>query len=371
MLAELGQDHLLAHVDQLDDEDLEALLDQIVRIDVRNSTRLIREARRGAPTIPSGDSIKPASTIPGSPADKAGLRARGNHLIDSGKVAAFTVAGGQGTRLGWNGPKGTFPASPITGKPLFRIFAEQLLAHGRRAGRSIPWYIMTSPINDTETRAFFRDNNWFGLDRTDVFLFPQGVLPSFDSDGRFLLEEPGRIAVNPDGHGGALRALRRSGAIEDMNARGVEHVSYFQVDNPTVRVLDPLFLGLHTSEEVSSGEISSKMIPKSAPDEKVGVFCEVEGRTRVIEYSDLPEELAEEREEDGSLRYGAGSIAIHVLSVAFIDRLTDESGATTLPLHTANKRVPHLDPKDGSRIEPSQPNATKLEMFKIRFCSVS
>ena len=121
----------------------------------------------------------------------------------------------------------------------------------------MPWYIMTSPINDADTRAFFRDNNWFGLDRKDVFLFPQGVLPSFDSSGRFLLSSPCQIAVNPDGHGGSLRALRSSGAIEDMQARGIEQISYFQVDNPTVQVLDPLFLGLHAESPESSGRTAS------------------------------------------------------------------------------------------------------------------
>ncbi|MCH2145564.1 MAG: UDPGP type 1 family protein [Phycisphaerales bacterium] len=363
MLEGHGQAHLLARSGELEPEALESLLDQIDGIDIPSSVRLMNEARSGGCATPPEDSIRPAKVVPHEPADAESMRARGQQLVDEGRVAAFTVAGGQGTRLGWNGPKGTYPASPITGKPLFRLFAEQLLAHARRSGRSIPWYIMTSPINDADTRAFFQDNNWFGLDRTDVFLFPQGVLPSYDDDGRFLLSEPGKIAVNPDGHGGALRALRGSGAIEDMLARGIEHISYFQVDNPTVQVIDPLFLGLHASSEESSGEISSKMVPKAAPDEKVGVFCEVDGRTCVIEYSDLPEELATAREPDGSLRFLAGSIAIHALSVDFIARLTSEDSELALPLHQARKKVPYVETSDGGRIEPTSPNATKLELF--------
>ena len=301
--------------------------------------------------------------MPRQPEDAERTRALGQELVDAGKVAAFTVAGGQGTRLGWNGPKGTYPATPLTGKPLFRVFAEQIAAHGRRAGRSIPWYIMTSPINDADTRAFFQDNNWFGLERTDIFIFPQGVLPSFDADGRFLLTGPGEVAVNPDGHGGALRALRGSGAIEDMRARGIEQISYFQVDNPTVQIIDPLFLGLHVSGPGSSGEMSSKMVPKCTPDEKVGVFCEVDGRTCVIEYSDLPEELASAVDDQGALKYIAGSIAIHILSVDFVDRLTSPESTISLPLHKASKKVPHLNLETGNAIQPTEPNATKMEMF--------
>lgn len=363
LLESHDQAHLLAFADRLEADRLEALLDQIEDLDVPHACRLVELARSGTEALVPGEGIEPARHVPRHPEGEAEARARGQALIDEGRVAAFTVAGGQGTRLGWNGPKGTYPATPLTGKPLFRLFAEQIAAHAKRSGRSIPWYIMTSPINDADTRAFFRDNNWFGLDRTDVFLFPQGVLPSFDENGRFLLAEPGRVAVNPDGHGGSLRALRDSGAIEDMRSRGVEQVSYFQVDNPTVQVLDPLFLGLHVSHPASSGEISSKMVPKRDAGEKVGVFCERDGRTCVIEYSDLPEGLAEEVDGDGRLRFIAGSIAIHVLSIDFVDRVTAPDSGLALPLHRAMKKVPHVDLESGDPIEPDAPNATKLELF--------
>lgn len=363
MLTECGQEHLLAFADQLDPEQLQRLLDQIAMIDVPHASRLVEKARTTSIEPPPSDQIQPASFVPRIPEDAETIRARGQALIDEGRVAAFTVAGGQGTRLGWNGPKGTFPATPLTGKPLFRVFAEQLAAHGRRAGHSIPWYIMTSPINDADTRSFFRDNNWFGLDRTDVFLFPQGVLPSFDDEGRFLLATKSEIAVNPDGHGGALRALRSSGAIEDMRARGVQQISYFQVDNPTVQVLDPLFLGLHAKHPDSSGEMSSKMVRKRDAQEKVGVFCIADGRTCVIEYSDLPAELADAVDEHGDLRFVAGSIAIHVLSVDFVDRVTSEGSGLAMPLHRASKKVPYVDLDSGDLIKPKTPNATKLEMF--------
>ncbi|MCA9295283.1 MAG: UTP--glucose-1-phosphate uridylyltransferase, partial [Phycisphaerales bacterium] len=278
--------------------------------------------------------------------------------------AAFTVAGGQGTRLGWNGPKGTFPASVVTGKPLFRLFAEQILATGRKYETRIPWYIMTSPMNDADTRAFFQDNNFFGIDRADIVMFPQGTMPSLDADtGRLLLAERDAIALNPDGHGGSLKALRESGAIDHMRRRGIEQRSYFQVDNPNVIAIDPLFTGLHATAPDSSGEMSSKMVAKAYPEEKVGVFCKSAGRTLVIEYSDLPEELAGQRDDHGALRYIAGNIAIHMLSVDFVEKLTDDAHAFGLPYHRADKIVPYIDPESGRRVEPAAPNAVKLETF--------
>ena len=362
-LDSIEQAHLLDHAEECSEESLEALLDQCDDIDLPAAHRFMLEAAGSDFKAPPLESISPAKSIARHPDDEAELRMHGQKAIDGGKVAAFTVAGGQGTRLGWNGPKGSFPAAPLTGKPLFRLFAEQILAASRKADRTIPWYIMTSPINDAETRAFFRDNNYFGLDRTDIFMFPQGVFPSYDDDGKFMLASCESIAVNPDGHGGSLRALRNSGAIEDMQSRGIEQISYFQVDNPSVHALDPLFLGLHLDAGRSSGEMSSKMIPKSSPDEKVGVFCSIDDRTCVIEYSDLPEELSRATDDSGTLRFIGGSIAIHVLSVEFVDRITGKDSNQSLPVHKAYKKVPRYLTSENRVVSPETPNATKLEMF--------
>ena len=300
--------------------------------------------------------------MPQSPAPPAGAaRAHGEALLRAGKVAVFTVAGGQGTRLGWRGPKGTYPATVVTGKPLFRVFAEQIAAAEKRYGRSLPWYIMTSPLNSADTRAFFRDNNWFGRNPADTFLFEQGTMPSITFDGKLILETPSSLALNPDGHGGAIRALHASGALEDMQARGVEHMSYFQVDNPMVRIADPVFLGLHASGEGSSGEMSSKMVAKRDAAEKVGVFCEVDGKTVVIEYSDMPAELTNSLDAQGKLRFNAGSIAIHAISVAFMQRLTQ--GDFALPFHRAKKKVPYWCDTHAKTVEPAEPNAIKFEAF--------
>ena len=366
------QGHLLAFHDQLDAAAAEALLRQINALDLEQVDSLIEQFVRNEPeqVLPTDLAPAPYYAYGGRKAgsrgrdfDATACRDAGETLLRGGGVAAFTVAGGQGTRLGWNGPKGTFPATVVTGKPLFRCFAEQILAAEQRYGVVIPWYIMTSPLNDAATRAYFLDNNCFGLRRNDIFMFPQGVMPSFDvATGRLLLAEKHAIAVNPDGHGGSLRALEASGALEDMRARGIEHISYFQVDNPLVKVIDPLFIGLHVSADDSSAEMSSKMVAKAEPGEKVGVFATSSGRTMVVEYSDLPAELAEARTDDGGLAYEAGSIAIHLIAVQLVEQLT-ESGRLALPFHRALKKVPFIDPATGERVDPSEPNAVKLEQF--------
>jgi len=361
-----GQEHLLAFFDAIPPRARASLLGQISQIDFDEIDRLIDGYVRRKPQFTLPGDLEPAPFYPNHPGgayDPGHFRTRGEEIVRSGRVAAFIVAGGQGTRLGWNGPKGTFPATPVEGKPLFRVFAEQIRAAQDRWEVTIPWYIMTSPQNDDATRAFFADNNNFGLKRRDIFMFPQGVMPSFDKEtAKILLAEKDEIAMNPDGHGGSLRALARSGALEDMRSRGVEHISYFQVDNPLARVIDPTFVGLHSSAPDSSGEMSSKMVPKAYPEEKMGVFCRAGGKTMIIEYSDLPHELAHESNAYGRLRFIGGSIAIHILGVDFVERLTSR-GEIELPWHRAEKKVSHIDIATGRRTDPAQPNAVKLETF--------
>jgi UDP-N-acetylglucosamine/UDP-N-acetylgalactosamine diphosphorylase len=363
-LESYGQAHLLRFYDELAKAQREALLGELEAQDWEELAELVASHVLAKPEVAPSGTIEPAPYYPREPSARLEAkyreaRALGERLIREGKVAAFTVAGGQGTRLGWDGPKGTFPATPILGKPLFRVFAEFLLKAEKKFGSPVPWYIMTSPLNDHKTRAFFKDHDFFGLDPAQVMLFAQGTLPSIGFDGKVLLAEKGKLALNPDGHGGSLRALRRSGALDDMMGRGVTEISYFQVDNPSVKCLDPLFIGLHA---LDGAEMSSKMLPKREPLEKVGNFCLIDGRVSVIEYSDMPEALAKARDEDGSLKFNAGSIAIHVLSVAFVRRLS-EGGRLMLPLHRAEKKVPHVDLETGEAIRPEAPNAVKLEAF--------
>ena len=361
MLKSQGQEHLLDFYASLDEQQQESLVQQLEMINFQQMQKLIGQEHHEDST--STDSIQPPVIYPTLPEDHQRYRDIGVEMIRAGKVAPFTVAGGQGTRLGWNGPKGAFPATVLTGKPLFRVFAEQILAIESRYDVSLTWYIMTSPINDDDTRAFFTDNNHFGLDPQQVVFFQQGVLPSIDADGRMLLAQKDHVAVNPDGHGGSLLALAVSGSLEHMRARGIEQISYFQVDNPLVHVLDPLFIGLHVAAKDSSGQISSKMIPKRDPGEKVGVLCMVDGKTRVIEYSDIDPGIAAETDENGRLRLRAGSIGIHMMSVEFVEHLTRNPDDFALPFHMAHKKVPYIDLDSGELVQPEQPNATKFEAF--------
>jgi UDP-N-acetylglucosamine/UDP-N-acetylgalactosamine diphosphorylase len=357
------QEKTLRFFDQLPESGKQKLLGQLSALDLDSISKLIKEYVTQKPHIALPRDIQPVKVYPCRPTpelkelyDRA--KQRGFDLVKQGKVAAFLVAGGQGTRLGYDGPKGEFPVTPIRNKPLFQVFAEQIRAWERDVGRSIPWYIMTSDINDAATREFFAKNNFFGCEKKDVFFFEQGMMPAFATSGDILLAEKDSLALSPDGHGGSLRALFKSGAIADMKRRGIEHLSYFQVDNPLVHCIDALFLGLH---DLTGCEMASKSLPKSGPLEKVGNFVLADGKTEVIEYSDMPEDLAKQTNPDGSLKFNAGSIAIHVLRVSFIERLTG-GGHLQLPWHRAEKKVPFVDDR-GQEVKPEKPNAIKLEQF--------
>ena len=361
-LRPIGQDHVLAFWDTLDARARESLLAQVESLPldvVDREARAIRAGGASAESVPAG--LEPAPVLRRGEIDAAHWSGIGARAIRAGRVACFTVAGGQGTRLGWDGPKGIFPAAPLSAKPLFQVFAEGIAAARARYGAMVRWYIMTSPLNDAATREFFEAHSWFGLGAGTVTLIPQGTLPSLSRDGRMLLASPSAIAVNPDGHGGAVRALRDSGALAQMRSEGIDTLSMFQVDNPLVRAVDPLFIGLHAEHPASSAEASSKVVPKRNAAEKVGVFCASGGRTMVVEYSDLPAGLAASTHADGSLRFSAGSIAIHAFGVPFLERISQGAGA--LPLHHAAKKVPHVSIPGGQPVEPLSPNAVKLETF--------
>ena len=360
----LHQSHLLQFASTLGPSALLTLLMQIESLPIERLPSMLAETEAQVSTDLT--SLEPVPLVPREGPLTSEFRAAGDAMSRAGKVAAFTVAGGQGTRLGWRGPKGTYPATVVTGKPLFRVFAEQLLATERRYGIRLPWYIMTSPLNNEDTRAFFLDNNWFGRHPQDHFFLPQGLVPCVDREGRILLSSPAEVATNPDGHGGAILALERCGALQDMMRRGIEQICYFQVDNPLVRCVDPVFLGAHVHVEHSSGQMSSKCVNKRNAAEKVGVLCRSRDRetlrTVVIEYSDLPRKAAEQRDAQGELAFGAANIAVHVLSVAFAHTLASGTGAR-LPWHRAFKRVPHIDLSTGALVEPEKPNAYKFECF--------
>jgi len=259
-----GQGQVFAFFDRLSPAAKAQLLLEASEIDLSEVDRLVRTLVRsgGAQSVDlEGLAPAPYERLPahGGSADSwAAARVRGEAALRAGKVAAFTVAGGQGTRLGYNGPKGTFPVTPVRHRPLFQVFAEKILAAGRRYHRPLHWFVMTSHQNHDATEAFFSENGHFGLDRSRVHFFRQGRMPAVDFSGKILLESQGSLALSPDGHGGSLRALARSGALDLMASEGIDTLSYFQVDNPLVRCVDPAFIGWHL---LGGSEMSSKTVP--------------------------------------------------------------------------------------------------------------
>ena len=369
-LAAASQEHLLTFYDGLPADRQAALLARLDAIDWSRVPGWVERYVTNTPSFSPTGTVEPAPYYPADPAspkrawDIDRFRGAGEELLRAGKVAAFTVAGGQGTRLGYDGPKGCYPGGAVTKKPLFVCLSEWIRAANERFSTTIPWCVMTSPLNHDATVTFFTERDWLGLGRDNVIIFNQGVMPSFDRDtGRVLLAAPDEPATNPDGHGGSLRALAASGALDELERRGVEHISYTQIDNPLVKVIDPVFLGLHASAEDSSGQMSSKMLAKTDPAEKVGVFCLHDGALGMIEYSDLDAELAAQRDSAGDLRFNAGNPAIHALSVAFVRELNSAPGGFALPFHRADKKIPHVDLASGETVTPAEPNGVKLETF--------
>jgi UDP-N-acetylglucosamine/UDP-N-acetylgalactosamine diphosphorylase len=354
------QGDLLAFWDQLDEAQKEDLLAQIQQLDFAQIDQWITEIIKNPDSVPIRTDFSPPSSYNAHPATPEQQRKYsqaielGRTLISAGKVAAFVVAGGQGTRLGFDGPKGDFPIGPVSNRTLFHIFADSIAAVSQKYQVACPWYVMTSPLNHNRTMEIFRSNNYYGLGAENVFIFQQGTLPNFDSGGKILLASKARIACSPDGHGGSLKALHRSGALEDMKRRGVELLSYFQVDNPLINIFDPLFIGLHTLDKA---EMSSKALIKNGPKEKVGNFCLIDGKVTVIEYSDLSDELAESQNPDGSLVIQLGSIAIHMINRTFVEKLNAKGFA--LPLHKAVKKISHIDDQGN----PVESDSIKLESF--------
>lgn len=351
---EAGQEHVFDFWEELSGAERRALLDQLGSIDFQLLGRLAKLID-AEPPPPTGVQGIPTEPVTGE--RRAALEARGWEALRAGKVACLVVAGGQGTRLGWDHPKGTFPVSPVLEKSLFQLFAEQVLAISRRAGAPLHWYVLTSRQNRAETEAFFAEHDRFGLPADQVTFLVQREVPTVDARGKLLMTGKGEIAMNPDGHGGTLRALRDARAIQDMVDRGVETLFYFQVDNPLCRIADPAFIGAHLE---AGAEASTKVVRKVDPSEKIGLVVEREGKATVIEYSELSRPEQERRDESGQLVFRAGNTAIHAWSVAFFQRLVD--AGYELPYHVARKAVPQVGP-DGVVSTPDEPNAIKFETF--------
>jgi UDP-N-acetylglucosamine/UDP-N-acetylgalactosamine diphosphorylase len=360
-----GQGQVFSYFDELDAAGQAQLLAQAATIDLAEVDALVAEHVKGAhESAVNLDGLTPApyTALPANGGDSAQWVAAfeaGSAAIAAGRVAAFTVAGGQGTRLGYDGPKGTYPVAPVSEKTLFQVFAEKIARSGERFGVTIPWFILTSEINNDATIAAFKDTDFFGLEPESVHFIVQGLVPAVDYEGKILLAEKSKIAMTPDGHGGSLRALVRSGAVAKMAEMGVDCVSYFQVDNPIIQCIDPAFIGFHV---LGNSELSSKMVPKAYALEKVGHFCMQNDSALVVEYSDMPDAMQEETNEDGSIRFNGGSVAIHIFDREFIARAGSTTSDLKLPFHRADKKIPYVG-TDGAIVTPDAANGVKFEMF--------
>jgi UDP-N-acetylglucosamine/UDP-N-acetylgalactosamine diphosphorylase len=359
-----GQEHLLRFWDELDDAGRKRLASQIAAVDLDQIGRLHEQgtgtqdwaamARRATPP----PAMRLADRKGAGQWSSADARQRAAQALSAGKVGVLLVAGGQGSRLGFDHPKGMYPIGPVSRASLLQIHFEKALAAARRYGASVPVYMMTSPVTHDEQVAFLEQHKRFGLPADDVVLFCQGTMPAVDANtGKLLLAEKDSLFLSPDGHGGTVAALAGSGAIEHMRRRGVEHLFYLQVDNPLAPICDPEFIGYHLLGE---SELTSMAVAKQTPQDRLGVFAVLDGKLQVIEYSDLPDDVAEKRSPNGSLEFWAGSIAVHIFSVAFLERALSLKDA--LPFHIARKKVPFVG-NDGRLEEPKEPNALKFEKF--------
>jgi UDP-N-acetylglucosamine/UDP-N-acetylgalactosamine diphosphorylase len=366
----VGQQHLLAHWESLADADRSHLARQINDIDWSDYARL-RKLHAG-----SGDdtqavkqhwreaaarSVPPAAVRLGQEPNgftREQARKEGEAALRAGKVGMILVAGGLGTRLGFDLPKGMFPLGPVSNRTLFQILIDQLRAVSRRYGVRIPLYVMTSPATHDVTEKFLAEHDRFGLPAEDLKLFQQGTMYAVDEQSfDVLLSAPGEIFTGPDGHGGMLAALVKHGVLTDARSRGIEQFFYGQIDNPLLTVCDAELIGCH---RLAKSELTTQVVAKTDPAERVGVVVEIDGRTQIIEYVDLPDDQARERLPDGSLKFWAGNIAVHVFEVAFLERVASQADA--LPFHTSRKKVPYVD-RNGQLVQPSAPNAIRFERF--------
>lgn len=354
MLKKCGQEHVLAYWKRLGKKDREALLAQIATIDPKDLAYCRSALATGAEVPDSSKGVAPkVAELKGVALKKA--IAAGEKELRAGRVAALLVAGGQGSRLGFDGPKGCYPIGPITGEPLFYFHARKILARSIRYGAKIPFYVMTSEMNNEATVQCFEENDYFGLNPEDVIFFTQGMWPGMTKEGKIILDAPGHIFMSPDGHGGLLAALKRSGALADMKKRGIKSVFFFQVDNPLVEIADPAFIGQHVLEK---SEYSLKLCAKRDPYEKVGMPMRFGTTYRMVEYTEMTDEQCTRVARNGKLYFLYGSPAIHVFDRAFLER----EASKAMPLHLAFKKIPTVG-SDGRVVKPAAPNGYKFEKF--------
>jgi len=352
-----NQEHLLRFWEELSDSERDVLMEDIEKVDldwVQRARPLLQEESFTSRIIQKPDIISIPTTPEQIEAETEAF-SYGAALISEGKTAVFTAAGGQSSRLGLEIPKGTYPVSPVRHKSLFQVHAEKITFLQKKYDVRIPWLIMVSETNHAQTRGYFEEKGFFGLDTAYVRFLKQGMFPAMDGAGKLFLREKNRVFLNPTGHGGTFSTLADSGALMWLKELGVQEIFYFQVDNVLVKVLDQVFLGYHGARRC---EMSSKCVMKRDLGERIGVFVIEDGTPTVVEYSELSAIELSDGSQVEDLR--AGSIAIHIINVDFALKITD--GQLNLPLHVAHKAIPHVD-RSGMKIKPSKPNGYKFETF--------
>ena len=356
ILKKYGQEHLLNHYDSLDEKKKQKLLEQIGNIDFELVNNLYNSTKEQKTN--SHDEITPIDYL-----DKFKLNdqykyyeAIGKKAIKEGKLAAVTMAGGQGTRLGHSGPKGTYDIGLDSHKSLFELLSDNLKEEGKKYGVVIPWFVMTSRENNKDTVEFFEKHKYFGYQKNkNIFFFEQGELPMMDTEGKILIGEDGLVKLAADGHGGIYESLVKTNMTKKMRELGIEWVFIGGVDNCLVKMVDPVLMGIAIDKKVT---VACKSVVKANPHEKVGVFCRRNGRPNVVEYSEITDEMAEATDENGELLYGESHILCNLFSIDAIERM----GAEPLPYHVAFKKAKYID-KDGNLVVPDSPNAYKFEAF--------
>ncbi len=356
LLKKYNQEHIISHYEKVSEETKKKLLTQMSMFDFEEIKRLYENTKVKAST--GNDKIEPMTYVS---ADSLSLEKKesyievGEKLIKDGKYAVVMVAGGQGTRLGHNGPKGTFDIGLPSHKSLFEIFCDKLKNAKEKYNVTIPWYIMTSRENNDATVKFFEEHNYFGYKDGISIFFKQGEFPMIDTSGKLIIDENGLIKEAADGHGGIFEAMVKNGVLADMQKNGVEWIFTCAVDNPLAKLVDPLLLGYTSEIGVKATSVS---IVKNSPKERVGVFCKRNGKPAVIEYTEVTEEMANATSDDGSFLYGESHIMMNLFNIDVIEELAKEK----LPYHSAFKKCNYLD-SDENLVVATEPNAYKFEAF--------
>ncbi|KAL4930538.1 UDP-N-acetylglucosamine diphosphorylase [Aspergillus undulatus] len=366
------QSQVFAFYDQLSQMEQTQLFHQLSNFDPTRINELADKALN-PPKAESGPvSLEPlpevatASILDSDPKDIQGYYDEGLKLVAENQVAVVLLAGGQGTRLGSSQPKGCFDIGLPSHKSLFQIQAErigklQLLAKKTSSKDAvIPWYVMTSGPTRKPTEDYFQEHNYFGLDKRNVIIFEQGVLPCISNEGKILLESKSKVAVAPDGNGGIYQALLTAGVREDMRKRGIKHIHAYCVDNCLVKVADPVFIGFAASKKV---DIATKVVRKRNATESVGLILKKNGKPDVVEYSEIDKETAEAKDPKNPdlLKFRAANIVNHYYSFEFFDSI--ETWVHKMPHHIARKKIPSVNIETGEVVKPEKPNGIKLEQF--------